>query len=47
MFIKFVDTLILMLDIDFERDMTPLFFKDVMQYGVIAASSRLPPEVRA
>jgi CRISPR-associated protein Cas5d len=37
----------MLLDIDFERDMTPLFFKAVMQDGVIAPPSRLSPEVRA
>lgn len=37
----------MLLDIDFERDMTPLFFKAVMQDGVVAPPSRLSPEVRA
>jgi CRISPR-associated protein Cas5d len=37
----------MLLDIDFERDMTPLFFKAVMQDGVIVPPSRLSPEVRA
>ena len=37
----------MLLDIDFDRDMTPLFFKAVMQDGVIAPPSRLSPEVRA
>ncbi len=37
----------MLLDIDFERDMTPLFFKAVMQDGVIVPPSRLSQEVRA
>ena len=37
----------MLLDIDFERDMTPLFFKAVMHDGVISPPSRLSPEVRA
>ena len=37
----------MLLDIDFENDMTPLFFKAVMQDGVIAPPSRLSLEVRA
>ena len=37
----------MLLDIDFERDMTPLFFKAVMQDGILAPPSRLSPEVRA
>lgn len=37
----------MLLDIDFERDMIPLFFKAVMQDGVIVPPSRLSPEVRA
>ena len=37
----------MLLDIDFERDMMPLFFKAVMQDGVITPPSRTSPEVRA
>ncbi len=37
----------MLLDIDFERDMTPLFFKAVMEDGVITPPSRTSPEVRA
>ena len=37
----------MLLDIDFENNMTPLFFKAVMQDGVITPPSRLSPEVRA
>lgn len=37
----------MLLDIDFERDMTPLFFKAVMQDGIIVPPSPLSAEVRA
>lgn len=37
----------MLLDIDFGRDMTPLFFKAVMEDGVITPPSRTSPEVRA
>ena len=37
----------MLLDIDFARDMTPLFFKAVMEDGVITPPSRTSPEVRA
>lgn len=37
----------MLLDIDFARDITPLFFKAVMEDGVITPPSRTSPEVRA
>jgi len=37
----------MLLDIDFEHGMTPLYFKAVMQDGIIAPPSPLAPEVRA
>lgn len=37
----------MLLDIDFERNMTPLFFKAIMQDGIISPPSPLSPEVRA
>ncbi|MDD2218911.1 MAG: type I-C CRISPR-associated protein Cas5c [Desulfoplanes sp.] len=37
----------MLLDIDFEHDMTPLFFKAVMKDGVIEPPSRFSVEVRA
>ena len=37
----------MLLDMDFENSMTPLFFKAVMQDGIITPPSRLSSEVRA
>lgn len=37
----------MLLDMDFQNNMTPLFFKAVMQDGVITPPSRLSTEVRA
>lgn len=37
----------MLLDMDFENNMTPLFFKAVMQDGIITPPSRLSSEVRA
>ncbi len=37
----------MLLDMDFQNNMTPLFFKAVMQDGIITPPSRLSPEVRA
>ncbi|GAU09437.1 type I-C CRISPR-associated protein Cas5c [Desulfoplanes formicivorans] len=37
----------MLLDIDFEHDMTPLFFRAVMKDGVIEPPSRFSSEVRA
>lgn len=37
----------MLLDIDFEHDMTPLFFRALMQDGVISPPSRLSAEVRS